>query len=182
MTGRQLFKIIDKFHMVLPIGAILYEIGRMTCNCLKWGGVAMKYAYYKFKFETCGTNVSVHPDVRILSPSKIRCGSNVSIHPLCYIDAEGGLQIGNNVSIAHNTTIMTSNHTWTNPDVPIKYNPKSMASVIICDDVWIGCGVRIMAGVEIGKRVVIAAGAVVTKNCIEPGVYGGVPARLLKNI
>lgn len=107
-------------------------------------------------------------------------GNNVSVHPFCYIDGEGGIDIGNNVSIAHNVSILSFNHTWQNQSAPIKYNPKIYKPVQISDDVWIGCGVRIMAGVKISKRCVIAAGSVVTKDCSENGLYGGIPAKLIK--
>lgn len=52
--------------------------------------------------------------------------------------------------------------------------------VVIGNDVWIGSHVLIMDGVTIGDGAVIAAGAVVASN-IEPyGIYGGVPAKLIR--
>lgn len=39
-----------------------------------------------------------------------------------------------------------------------------------------------MAGVHIGTRSVVAAGAVVTKNVEPNSVVGGVPAKLIKKI
>ncbi|AZB23010.1 acyltransferase [Kaistella haifensis] len=109
-------------------------------------------------------------------------GNNVSIHPMCYIDAAGGIKIGSNVSIAHSTTLISTNHTWDNVDLPIKYNPETFAEIIIEDDVWIGCGVRILAGVKIRRRSVVAAGAVVNKSFDNNALIGGVPAKFLKAI
>ena len=146
------------------------------------GGVAFRYCYYKRRFRACGTNVSIHPQVKILNAGQISVGNNISIHPFCYIDGEGGISIGSNVSIAHNVSILSFNHTWDDMLIPIKYNPKSFKSVIIYDDVWIGCGVRIMPGVKISKRCVIAAGSVVTKDCKANSLYGGIPAKFIKSI
>lgn len=47
---------------------------------------------------------------------------------------------------------------------------------------WIGANVLILSGVTIGKGCVIAAGAVVTKDCKDDGLYGGIPARILKRL
>ena len=141
-----------------------------------------RYAYYKYNFNTCGTNVSIHPKVYFKHIDKIKLGNNISFHPLCYIDGEGGIEIGDDVSIAHNVTIMSSNHGWNNEDIPIKYNPKSYGKVVIENDVWIGCGAWIMAGVNIGSLCIIAAGAVVTHDCESKGIYGGIPAKLIKRI
>lgn len=45
---------------------------------------------------------------------------------------------------------------------------------------WIGGNVTILPGVTIGNNVVIAAGAVVTKDIPDNCVAGGIPARILK--
>jgi maltose O-acetyltransferase len=56
----------------------------------------------------------------------------------------------------------------------------SYHGVRIGDRCWIGARATILPGVSIGDGTVVAAGAVVTKDC-EPGaVYGGVPARRLR--
>ncbi len=182
MTGRIFFHLLDKQKWLLGICSFIYTIYITVNHALKWGGVTLRYSYFKRKFSQCGSNVSIHRNTLIFCPQNISVGNNVSIHPMCYIDGEGHIEIGNNVSIAHSTTIMSANHTWSDISMPIKYCPPKYERVIIEDDVWIGCGVRIMAGVKIGHRCVIAAGAVVTKDCHPNSLYGGVPARFIKAI
>jgi carbonic anhydrase/acetyltransferase-like protein (isoleucine patch superfamily) len=72
-------------------------------------------------------------------------------------------QIGNFVSIGHNAIV----HGCT-----------------IHDHVLIGMGSIVMDDCEIGSNSIIASGAVVPKGTVvEPGsVYGGVPARKIKNV
>ena len=65
---------------------------------------------------------------------------------------------------------------------PIKYNPLVAAPIEIGSDVWLGCGVRVLSGVSIGRRSIIAAGAVVTKGLYEAGIFGGVPAKCLSEL
>lgn len=182
MTGRQLFKLLQRFELLFILPAKIYDRFVSPCVLATYWGVIWRYYRFRSKFRACGLNVTIHRNVILQHPRNISVGENVSIHPLCYIDGEGGIIIGNNVSIAHNTTIMSSNHTWVNNELPIKYCPKSLEKVTIGDDVWIGCGVRIMAGVSIGKRCIIAAGAVVTKDCEPNSLYGGVPAKKIKSI
>jgi len=48
-------------------------------------------------------------------------------------------------------------------------------------NVWIGCGDQVMPDVTIADGCVIGAGTGVTRNTEPYGVYGGVPAKLIKH-
>lgn len=145
-------------------------------------GVFIRYLLFRTLVKECGENVLINENVYIQNIENIVCGNNVSIHEMCYINACGGLTIGDNVSIAHSSSVLTFNHMYDNPNKPIKYNTIEMSPVTICDDVWIGCGCRILAGVTINRRSIVAAGGVVTKNVPCNSIVGGVPARVLKTI
>jgi acetyltransferase-like isoleucine patch superfamily enzyme len=140
-------------------------------------GIGLRWILARRLAASLGENVLIGPDVEIRGWKKLRIGNNVSIHRFCYIDAEGEIEIGNDVSIAHNCSILSTNHRWTKPDVPIRDNPVSFERVVINSDVWLGCGVRVLAGITLGRRVVVAAGAVVTRSADDNLVLGGVPAR-----
>lgn len=88
--------------------------------------------------------------------------------------------IGDYVMIGPNTLITTVNHPIT---------PKGRREhlgigkpVAIGNDVWIGGNCTILPGVTIGNNVVVAAGAVVTKDVPDNCVVGGVPAKILRMI
>ena len=157
---------------------ILFDIfsGRSKLSILN------RYFYVKRISNVCGDNLYVGRFVTLKNLNNASFGDNVSIHECCYIDAVGGLVLGDNVSIAHNSSILTFNHTWGDSRLPIKYNEVELSPVVIEDDVWIGCGVRIMPGVTIGRRSVVAAGAVITRNVPPGSVVGGVPAKIIKEI
>lgn len=144
--------------------------------------VGMRYIILKSFIKECGDNVSIGANVQIIGWKNLSIGSNVSIHANCYIDATGEIIIGDNVSIAHNSTILSTNHDWIEEDIPIKYNSVKFGKVCIADDVWVGCGCRILAGIKIENRSIIAAGAVVTKDVKSRNIVGGIPARLIKEI
>jgi len=56
------------------------------------------------------------------------------------------------------------------------------APIKVGDNVYIGVRTIIMPGVSIGSNVIVAAGAVVTKDDTDKCVVGGVPARKIKGI
>lgn len=54
--------------------------------------------------------------------------------------------------------------------------------IVIGAGTWIGAGATIMGGVTVGKRSIIATGAVVTKDIPDNVVAAGVPARVIRLI
>ncbi|WP_426690164.1 acyltransferase [Rhodanobacter ginsengiterrae] len=145
-------------------------------------GAMLRYILIASRFNACGRNVYLGPFITIDSPPNVSVGNNVSIHQNVTILSAGGVVIGNDVAIAHGSSIVSGDHTWDSLSLPIKYNQVRLSRVEIEDDVWIGCGVRILSGVNIGRRTVIAAGAVVVTDCQGGAVYGGVPAKRIKKI
>src|SRR5690606_12778974 len=144
--------------------------------------VAFRYILIKSLCNSVGDNVYVGKYVVLKNHININIGNNVSIHDYCYFEGAGKLDIGDNVSIAHNCSILTSNHTWQDISKHIKYNPELLESVTIKADVWLGCGVRVLAGVTINSRSIVAAGCVVNKDVKNGTIVGGVPCKVLKSI
>lgn len=187
MNGREYFERFDrliriwvKVMSIFPT-EFVHWVYRRHNGRGKWA-IQVRYVCLKAVSKRIGRNVCIMDNVYFQFCENLEIGDNVSIHEMCNINAYGGVRIGSNVSIAHATSIVSFNHTWADESVPIKYNPSERQPVVIGDDVWVGCGVRILGGVTIGSRVVIAAGAVVTRDCEPNGVYAGVPAKLVKRI
>jgi chloramphenicol O-acetyltransferase type B len=62
------------------------------------------------------------------------------------------------------------------------YNWKGLQQLTeIGNDVWVGYGAIIMGGVKIDDGAIIAAGSVVTKDVEAYSIYGGCPAKKIKN-
>ncbi|MFT6841335.1 MAG: acetyltransferase-like isoleucine patch superfamily enzyme [Psychroserpens sp.] len=104
-------------------------------------------------------------------------------------------KIGRFVSIANDVKIGTGIHPIDLVSTsPIFYSTKGQlpqcfpkndlveeySGVIIGNDVWVGENVVIMAGIKVSDGCILAAGAILTKDTIPYGIYGGVPAKLLK--
>lgn len=185
-SGREKF---DRYSGIVKFYCILLSIIPKFLRSILWdasrpfGGIialSTRYALLKCDAISVGKAVYIGRNVTILNSNLISIGNNVSIHENSYIDAKGGCKIGSNVSIAHASSILTFDHTWDDHENPIKYNPITIANVEIDDDVWIGAGVRILRGVKIGTRSIIAAGAVVRSDVSDWSIYGGVPAKKIK--
>jgi acetyltransferase-like isoleucine patch superfamily enzyme len=107
----------------------------------------------------------------------IRIGERTSIGAFNFIHGGGGVTIGDDCLLGPNVTVISENHDFSRDDIPIREQGEVRMPVTIGNDVWIGAGATILAGVEIADHVIVAAGAVVTGSLSEVGVYGGVPAR-----
>ena len=113
---------------------------------------------------------------------KLILEDNSQINPHCFLLNADSIKIGKNSTLAYQTTILTS----ANPNYP--YNklselyPPMHAPVVIGDNVWVGARSVILPGVTIGNNVVIAAGAVVTKDIPDNSLVAGVPAVVKRKI
>lgn len=188
MNGRYKF---ERFRFMLYFLSKIFKFfPNFICNflwhCLMpFNGIlskSVRYVLLKAKANTVGDNVSIGANTIIKHWQNFSCGNNVSIHEFCMIDCDSEITIGNNVSIAHATSLVAANHTWSDILIPIKYNPIIKIGITIRDDVWIGCGTRILDGVVIGNRSIVAAGAVVNKDVDANSLVGGVPAKIIKRI
>lgn len=141
--------------------------------------VLFRYMIISNLCKTVGDNVYVANFVELRNAENLRIGSNVSIQKNCYLDAIGGIIIGDDVSIAHQSSIVSFDHGWKDKSLPIRKNPLVRLPVELADDIWIGAGVRILAGSRIASRCIVAAGSVVTRHteCVGGALLAGVPAR-----
>lgn len=139
-----------------------YVYFRLFSAC-KWGGKS----YYP-----------IHKTCTIANIRRVYVGINSSIaRPGCYIQGAGDVFIGNYVQFAPNVGILSSNHNLYDQR---KYD---VAPIVIEDYCWIGMNSIVTAGVTLGPRTIVAAGAVVTKSFPEGYcVIGGVPAQIIKKL
>jgi acetyltransferase-like isoleucine patch superfamily enzyme len=86
------------------------------------------------------------------------------------------IEVGAGTIWAYNICIQTANH------VPGNLKAYEKSSVKIGRNCWLGNGVVITAGVELGDNVVVGANAVVTKSFPSNVVIAGVPAKIIKEI
>lgn len=113
--------------------------------------------------------------------SGIEMGHNVQFGTNCKVDTK--VSFGNYILMAGNVAFVGRNdHDYSVVGQPI-WNGKrgNDQKTVVEDDVWIGHGCTILAGVRICRGSIVAAGAVVTKDIPSCEIWGGVPAKKLKD-
>ncbi len=112
----------------------------------------------------------------------LRMGDYSTVGPYSYVGVRGSVVIGKNTIMAPYVSIHAENHIFEDTNQPIRLQGERRSGITIGDNCWIGAKVTILDGVNIGDGVVVAAGAVVTKDVPSNCVVGGVPARILKRL
>jgi len=110
---------------------------------------------------------------------EIVIGDHVVISPGTVIVAHERVTIGEYVMIGENTSIRDQDHRIEDPG-PTRHSGFATAPVTIGEDAWIGRGCAVLKGVTIGRRAVIGANSVVTRDVPEAEVWAGSPVRFLR--
>jgi acetyltransferase-like isoleucine patch superfamily enzyme len=130
---------------------------------------------------TIGRNCQIHPLSMLLTyGGDIHIGDNCSVNPFTIIYGMGGTVIGDGVRIAAHTVIVPENHNAPTDQLPLYKAGTTKKGIRIEDNVWIGAGVRILDGVQIGRNTIIGAGSVVSKSLPANVTAVGVPAKAIK--
>lgn len=114
------------------------------------------------------------------SGRKLIVGDNAFINYESYFDLTDEIMIGANVWIGMRCNFITSSHEKGTQEQ--RAGLINHAPIRICDGCWIGANSTVLPGITIGSGTVIAAGAVVTKDCESNCLYAGVPAKKIKEL
>lgn len=123
-----------------------------------------KNAILKFLWGGVNRLVSTHYSVYISPHASIGKGFCIS-H--CFSIMISDCKIGDNVTVMQQVTIGSSR------------GGNRSGFPTIGNNVFIGCGAKILGNVHIGNNVVVGANAVVTKGVPDNAIVGGVPARVM---
>lgn len=127
-----------------------------------------------------GENSEIRPGFRCDYGSHIVIGDRFFANfGLVALDV-ASITIGDDVQVGPNVQLLTPTH----PLEPQARRDKweSAAPIVIGDNVWIGGGAIVLAGVTVGDDAVIGAGAVVTKDVPARTVVVGNPARVAREL
>jgi acetyltransferase-like isoleucine patch superfamily enzyme len=124
-----------------------------------------------------GENVLLYPDIHLEThgDARIELGDGLVISRGTHIVAVAGVSIGNGSMIGEYTSIRDANHTR-DPDRLIRDSGYSAKPIEIGQEVWLGRGVTVLGGVQIGDKATVGANAVVTRDVPEGVTVVGIPA------
>ena len=120
------------------------------------------------------------PDQSSVPERALVIGDNCVIGMRSGIVAHESIEIGDDVWFGHAVFVTDANHGYQDPDVPIGKQIGPHEPVRIGAGSWVGHGSVILAGTDIGRNVVVAAGSVVRGRIPDHSVIGGVPAKVLR--
>ena len=130
--------------------------------------------------------MSYHGFVRVMHHTTferkgITIGHNVQFGPFCRVMTV--VEFHNSILMASSVVFVGKNdHEYHVPCNTIWNGERGKdGKIVVENDVWIGHGAIILAGVKIGAGAIIAAGSVVTKDVPPCEVCGGNPARKIKD-
>lgn len=110
-------------------------------------------------------------------------GKDVKFDNAFFNTINGTISIGDFSFFGQGCMVLTGGHDYTLVNSARQWAiPKGDRDISIGRGVWIGSGAIILSGVKIADHSVVAAGAIVTRSCEKPGIYAGVPAKLIKEI
>lgn len=129
---------------------------------------------------------SVGEETWVRPPFHCDYGWQTHLGPRCFVNFNAvfldvaRITIGADVQIGPNVQLLTATH-------PVEAEPRrakweAAKPITIGDNVWLGGGVIVLAGVTIGDNTVVGAGAVVTRDLPANVVAVGNPARVVREL
>ncbi|MGI9822602.1 acyltransferase [Agromyces sp. Marseille-Q5079] len=142
---------------------------RMRRRILKLAGVALAH------------DARVHPYVRFVgSPHRLTIRSGAFVNVGLLVGGNADVVIEERASIGPNVQLIPTTHELGGHEQ--RAGATKSAPIRVGRGSWLGAGVIVLGGVDIGDGCVIAAGSVVTRDCEPDGLYGGTPAKLLRQL
>jgi len=168
---------VDYHNMPLGCSKRKFALNYMLNRVRTWNIIHIRYRrkhvqYYGF--------VRIQHGTRFESQG-ISMGDNVQFGPNCKIMSP--VEFHSHILLAGNVCFVgKNNHTFNVPGQTIWNSEKGVdKKTVVQDDVWIGHGAVVLAGVTIGRGAVVAAASVVTKDIPPCEVWGGNPARKIRD-
>lgn len=133
---------------------------------------------YEPYMKSYGENFKVATQAFIFNPNGLSVGNHVYIGFSTYL-GQGEISLDDEVLIGNFVSITASNHL--SKDESFRFGGYEAKPIHVGRGSWVAANSSILAGVEVGRYCVIAAGSVVTKNVKDFAIVGGIPAKFIKS-
>lgn len=165
--GNQMPKLIKCFYYALTLFGNTVWNKIPSRHLRKW--------FYQMLGAKLGKRSFLCRRVEVLLPCGLRLDDDVAVGWFAELDARGGITVGHDTNISSHVKMITGSHDIDDPDFTADFKP-----IHVGHHCWIGTGAIILQGVNIGDGAVVAAGAVVTKDVPAYEIWGGVPAKCIR--
>ncbi len=124
---------------------------------------------------TIGKTNFIYPSCKIWAPWLLETEDVVTIAPGVEIYNPGGVFLGHHAILSQDAYICGATHDYNSIDFTYL-----MQKIVIDPYVWVCAKAIVLPGIHCGEGSVLAAGAIATKNMDTWMVYGGNPAKPIK--
>lgn len=166
---------IKSYIQRLALGNYLYfnkQVGKIPSQHIR-------KIIYRFAFGVnLDKKVVIYGGVEMREPYKLSIGVGTVIGNDAILDARNGIQIGKSVNLSTGVWLWTEQHDYQSQTFALDNKKKG---IVIGDRAWLGPRVIVLPDVVIGEGAVVAAGAVVTGDLEPYSLYGGIPAKKIKD-
>ena len=169
------------------MGQYFWEVIRHAFSPRFFVSLIYSFAYYIHEHVVWRANIHAENGARIHATASIRnaqnvyVGRNSHINHFCCVWAgeDSKIVLGDNLLMGPGVCLFSSNHSMIKGQ-PMTFQERKETSIVIGNDVWLGAQSIITAGTQIADGVVVAAGAVVTRNITQQDVIvAGIPAKII---
>ncbi len=140
----------------------------------------------KLIYNSMGLDVSNNAHVSascFMGNPNVSIDENTFINYNCFFDSFSKITIGKDCLIAMEVMFCTSKHDTFEENGSVNISRQTTGKPInIEDNCWIGARSTILPGVTVHEGCIIAAGAVVNKDCEKFSLYAGIPAKKIKQL
>jgi len=142
-------------------------------------GFTLRWLLYKAICRRIASFCWIYPGARLSHAYGMSIGRNFHVNAGAFLYGRGGLTIGDDVMVGPNVVVVSSQHRYDDPRVPMVYLGHREAPVTIGNDVWLGANAVVLPGITIADGTIVSAGGVVTEDTRPYEIVGGVPARAI---
>src|SRR5687767_7824710 len=135
---------------------------------------------YGRAMPSCGRNFQVSSDAILWGLEHLHVGHDVYVGPGVVMICLDRVTIGDGVLFGPSAVVSNGNHRFRDGVYQVAEN--ETAPIGIGTGSWIGANATILAGVTIGRGVLVAANSAVTQDVQDHEIVGGVPAKRLSKV
>jgi maltose O-acetyltransferase len=142
--------------------------------------MSLRGKLYALGMKKAGKNFQVSSSTIIKGLENLTVGNNVYLAPNIVVNVIDEIIIDDEVMIGFNSVVVSGNHTMINGS--FRFGKSEKKPIIVNKGTWIGANCTILAGANIPKSSIIAANSSVGKCFYRSGIYGGSPAKFIKEL
>ena len=127
-----------------------------------------------------GHDVLLYGGGKFAGDALLTIEDDVFINTTCYFDLQAPITIHSGARVGNHVQFITSSHVLGSSGR--RAAAGISAPIRVGRGVWVGAGATVLPGVELANGSVIAAGAVVVQSTEPNTLYGGVPAKRIREL